>query len=269
MFSNTGLIGRPLSHTLSPLIHGYLLYKHKINGGYCCFEVKSEELKFILSNFKRFHFKGFNVTLPYKTDIIKYLDDLSSEAKNINAVNSVKIDSGKAKGYNTDIFGIEKTFEHFKIELKNKRILVLGAGGSAKALFYFLKDKDLTVDVVNRTPKKAENVLLELNIDNFNIYGLPFLQKRNSYDIIVNTTSIGINGEDFLDMSNIFCKEFAFDFQYNINIETSFLKVYKDKVKYFCDGLLMLIYQAAKAFNIFHNTDIDIDARDIVKYLQR
>lgn len=268
MYNNTGLIGKPLTHTLSPMIHGYLYWKYKINGGYCCFEVKEDELVSILKKFKKFKFRGFNITLPYKSDILTYLDEVSVEAQCINAVNSVKIDEEKAKGYNTDIYGIEKTFEHFNIDLHNKKILILGAGGSAKALFYFLKNKKLTFDIVNRTPKKAEKALYELDIQNCNIYDLLLLQKLNYYDIVINTTSVGINGGNFLDMSKIFCKEFAFDFQYNINDDTSFIKIYKNKVKHSCDGLLMLVYQAIKAFSIFHNKDISVKAKDIIEYLK-
>ncbi|MBZ4643564.1 MAG: shikimate dehydrogenase [Deferribacteres bacterium] len=267
MYSNTGLIGYPLEHSLSPKIHTYLYYKSLINGGYCCFEINRNELEDTINQFKRFKFKGFNVTLPYKIDVIKFLNELSTEAQEIGAVNTVKISNNKLYGYNTDLYGIIKTFELFSVSPQNKKILVLGSGGASRALFYFLKDKRCHVDVVNRTVINTENLLKEMKIEKFNIHDLLFLKKNNYYDIIINTTSVGIQNGEFFDMKNINCGEFAFDFQYSVSSQTPFLSIYNSLVEKRADGIYMLIYQAVKAFSYFHDIEIDVSLDKLAKFI--
>ncbi|UOD34350.1 shikimate dehydrogenase [Deferribacteraceae bacterium V6Fe1] len=267
MYHNTGLIGHPLNHSISPLIHNYFYHKSRINGGYCCFDIDKNEIAQIIHTMKKFNFKGFNVTLPYKTDIIDFLNEIDLQASKINAVNTVKIMEDKLFGYNTDLFGIEKTFEKFEIELSNKKILILGSGGAARPLFYFLKDKNANVDIVNRTVKNTETVLKQLRINSFNNFDLLFLKKNNYYDIIINTTSVGIDKKGFFDMSHIDCGEFVFDFQYSIDGDTPFLDIYKEKVAKYTDGLLMLIYQGLKAFELFNDVKLVIDINELKKFI--
>lgn len=267
MYHNTGIIGHPLSHSISPTIHNYFYYKSRINGGYCCFDIQKDEIEQIIYLMKKFNFKGFNVTLPYKTDIISFLDDIDLEASKINAVNTVKIKDGKLIGFNTDLFGIQKTFEDFNIKASNKKILILGSGGAARPLFYFLKDKGAYVDIVNRTVKNTEAVLEQLGIRSFRNFDLYFLKKNNYYDIIVNTTSLGIDKSEFFDMSNINCGEFVFDFQYSVDGDTPFLNIYKEKVPKYTDGLLMLIYQGLKAFELFNDTKFVANINKLKKFI--
>lgn len=254
MYNNTGLIGHPLNHTLSPLIHNYCYFNSGVNGGYCCFDIPKDDLPEIISNFKKYNFKGFNVTLPYKRDVMDFADSLSDETEQIGASNTVKIHNNKLIAYNTDIKGILSTFKLFNIDLQNKKILVLGSGGSARPLFYLLKSANAkSVDVVNRTIKNAENMLKDLRIQQFNIYDKFFLKQKSIYDIIINTTSLGLNGDEFFDMTNIDCSEFVFDFQYSIHGDTPFLSKFKQKCKSSSDGLIMLISQGVEAFNIFND----------------
>ena len=270
MYNNTGLIGHPLSHTLSPLIHNYCYFNSGINGGYCCFDIPKEDLSWLISIFKKYSFKGFNVTLPYKSEIISLMDHLSEEVEQIGASNTVKIQDDKLYGYNTDIKGILATFNLFNVTLRDKKILVLGSGGSARPLFYMLKNAGArSVDVVNRTVKNTENILNELKIQKFNIYDTLFLKQRNMYDIIVNTTSLGLNSEDFFEMSNVGCSEFAFDLQYSVHGDTPFLSKYRGRCKCISDGLVMLISQGVEAFNIFHNMSFSWDVFDIRNKLIR
>lgn len=264
MYNNTGLIGHPLSHTLSPLIHNFFYFNAGVNGGYCCFDVQKSDLPGIISNFKKYNFRGFNITLPYKKDILEFADFLSEDVENIGAANTVAVRENKLYAYNTDIKGIIDTFKVFDVQLKNKRILVLGSGGSARPLFYLLKDASpKSVDIVNRTIKNTEDILSELKIQSFNIYDTFFLKRRNIYDIIVNTTSLGLKGDCFFDMENIECSEFLFDFQYNINNETPFLLSFNGKYHLKSDGLVMLISQAAESFNIFHGLSHCWDALEV------
>lgn len=250
MFFNTGIVGFPLKHSLSPLLHNFFIYHTDLNGGYCCFEVpENSGLPKTLSFLKEKGFRGINVTLPYKVTIMDYVDEIDDLALDIGAVNTLIIqENGNIYGTNTDIYGIEKTFERFGVSCSNKNVLVLGAGGSSKALFYYLKRYDCeSLTIVNRTPEKADEILANSGITKAETADLEALKKDNVYDIIINTTSVGLDGGGFLDMSKISCREFAFDFQYSKTL-TPFLKEYRNQNIIYSDGLMMLIYQGAKSF---------------------
>ncbi|WP_303699899.1 shikimate dehydrogenase [Flexistipes sinusarabici] len=249
MFFNTGIIGFPLKHSLSPLLHNFFIYHTGVNGGYCCFEVsKAENLPKTLSFLKESGFVGLNVTLPYKTDIMKYTDETDAVASEIGAVNTLLLNESGIFGVNTDVYGIEKTFEHYGVSCLDKDILVLGAGGSTKALLYYLKYQNYkSLTIANRTPVKAEKMLAHFGLNKSRTKEIESLKKYNEYDIIINTTSAGLEGGRFLDMSNIKCREFAFDFQYSGNL-TPFLKEYYKQNIICSDGLMMLIYQGVESF---------------------
>jgi len=250
VYLNAGITGHPLDHTLSPMLHNYFMYHFRINGGYCCFDVgEKESLGFLLNNLKKWHFKGINVTLPYKNDIISYLDFVDKNALNIGAVNTIVFeDNGSMSGYNTDFYGIYKTFEINGVDCNGKNILVIGAGGATKALLYYLNSFNYnSLTLINRSLDKAERLSLKFNMKNVVVEDLDFLKKNNEYDIIINTTSIGIDDGSFLDMSKISSKEFVFDLQYS-KAETPFLKQYKYRVNNYTDGLVMLIYQGYESF---------------------
>ncbi|AEI14878.1 Shikimate dehydrogenase [Flexistipes sinusarabici DSM 4947] len=265
MFFNTGIIGFPLRHSLSPLLHNFFIYHAEVNGGYCCFEVsKADNLPKTLSFLIESGFVGVNVTLPYKTDIMRYIDITDSAASEIGAVNTLLFDDSGILGLNTDVFGIEKTFKYHGISCLGKDILVLGAGGSTKALLYYLKSQSYkSLTIVNRTPVKGEEMLAHFGLNKCRVKDIDSLKKYNEYDIIINTTSMGLDGGRFLDMSNIKCREFAFDFQYSVNL-TPFLKEYYKQDIICSDGLMMLIYQGAESFsrwaeNIFVTKQLNIE----------
>lgn len=249
MFFNTGIIGFPLKHSLSPLLHNFFIYHAGVNGGYCCFEVsKADNLPKTLSFLRESSFVGINVTLPYKTDIMEYTDETDAVASEIGAVNTLLFNGSGIFGLNTDVYGIEKTFEYYSVSCLDKDILVLGAGGSTKALLYYLKDQGYkSLTIANRTPVKADKMLAHFGLNKSRTKDIESLKKYSEYDIIINTTSMGLDGGRFLNMSNIKCREFAFDFQYSKNL-TPFLKEYYKQNVIYSDGLMMLIYQGAKSF---------------------
>jgi len=249
LFFNTGIIGFPLKHSLSPLLHNFFIYHAGVNGGYCCFEVsKADNLPKTLSFLRESSFVGINVTLPYKTDIMEYTDETDAVASEIGAVNTLLFNGSGIFGLNTDVYGIEKTFEYYSVSCLDKDILVLGAGGSTKALLYYLKDQGYkSLTIANRTPVKADKMLAHFGLNKSRTKDIESLKKYSEYDIIINTTSMGLDGGRFLNMSNIKCREFAFDFQYSKNL-TPFLKEYYKQNVIYSDGLMMLIYQGAKSF---------------------
>lgn len=260
-YINLGLIGKPLSHTLSPKIHTSFLYKSRLNGGYNAFEVAAaERLPFILNFFKEYNFRGFNITVPYKEDIIPLLDSLHPDAEEIEAVNTVLIKEGRSIGYNTDIYGFRKTLEEAGVELKDKTVLVLGCGGAAKAVFKVIKDAEpKSVTVVNRTAEKCEKIKKLLKFDNFFIYDYNFIGQKQQFDVIINTTSIGLDGSTFPVMANLTCFDAAVDIQYKKEGLTPFLSAFEDRTNILADGLGMLIHQAHEAFRIWTDISVEID----------
>ncbi|MGA1846906.1 shikimate dehydrogenase [Deferribacter abyssi] len=262
---NYCLIGHPVNHSLSPKIHNYLIYHTKLNAGYICFDISDNDFGSYI-NFLRKNFDGFNVTVPYKEKIINYLDEIDFEADNINAVNCVKIIDGKLIGFNTDIYGIRKTFEKYDVNLDHKNILIIGSGGAAKPLIQYIKNfKYSKLDIVNRTVSKAGNLIKKFDVKKSDVFPLEYLGKNVIYDIIINTTSIGLKGEWPYKM-NIKAKEFIFDMQYKLESKTPFLSLVNfDKS---CDGKIMLIYQAVKSFEIWNNISLQIDLINIIEQMR-
>ncbi len=144
-----GLIGEHLSHSFSKEIHSYFAdYDYEI-----C-EIPPKKLN---EFFKKKDFKGINVTIPYKKDVIKYLDEISYEAKETGSVNTVVNRNGRLYGYNTDCFGLKNLLKKNRIDLKDKNVLILGTGGTSNTAFFTAKSENAkTVFKVSRTPKNGE-----------------------------------------------------------------------------------------------------------------
>lgn len=256
MYINAGLIGFPLSHSLSPALHSYFFHISGLSGGYCCFEIPNiDEIQNILTIFKKFSFVGFNVTVPYKTEIIKYCDEIDKDALNIGAVNTVHIKNGSLKGYNTDVFGFSKLLESANVALVGKKVLLLGAGGAAKAaVSYMNKNCPSILTIANRTVGKGENLSSFCQFETEVLEGFDALKGRQ-YDIIINSTSLGLNGEEFPDIG-VKQVEAAVDIQYKSSITPFLARV--DAVKK-VDGLPMLLWQGSKAFEIWTGYEIQPD----------
>ncbi len=197
-----GLIGWPVEHTKSPFIHNTLFKEFNMNAVYVPVPVNPRELEKAVEGLKAQNFAGFNVTVPHKKDIIKYLDDVSEEALLMGAVNTVKISDGRLKGYNTDADGFVRDFTGaFDTDFKGKRVTLLGAGGTARALAVKLAAEGTgRLTIVNRTLQNAQ-AIVELAVDNLGhsrVYGItpeaPEFQKElEQSDIIVNTTPAGMS----------------------------------------------------------------------------
>lgn len=263
--NNYCLIGNPVKHSLSPIIHNFFIFNSKINAGYVAFEVDERDFENFVG-FLRLNFDGFNITLPYKQKIFKYLDEVDDVAYEIGAVNCVKVSDGKLKGFNTDYYGIVKTFELFNVDLNDKEIVVVGCGGAARPLFYYLKGKPYkNLMIINRTVEKAEKVASEFELEKVKIISLSHLEKINNCDIIINASSIGLDNGVFMNLK-LSVSDFAFDMQYKLNGLTPFLKeVEVDKKS---DGIYMLILQAIKSYEIWNNKSYNFDINKIIKHIE-
>jgi len=250
------VIGNPIDHSLSPQIHNYWIKKNNISGIYDKQKLNSSNLNELIIKIKDKEINGLNVTVPFKNEIISYLDTLSNEAKTTQSVNTIYLENDKVVGHNTDIDGFELAIKDKDYEVKGKRIFILGAGGVVPSIIFALnKMKASEIVISNRTKQKAENLK-----DLFKNLSIVDWGKIPYFDMIINATSLGLsNKDDFnLDFTKIEKGKFFYDVIYNPK-ETNFLKKAKLMGNQTENGKKMFIYQAASAFKIWHNIYPKID----------
>ena len=242
---NYAVIGYPVKHTLSPVIHNANFKALNIDADYKALEIKPEGLGNIRALVNEHGLSGFNVTVPHKENIMKYLDHIAPAAEKIGAVNTVHVKNGKYYGYNTDVTGYMKAFND-AFGLKKRHILILGAGGAAKAVHRAHADNGDEVTVMAR---RAESFDSFKTTDFNRLLNTEF--NGESYDAVINATPLGLNGEDVfekmqLDTSFITEDTAGMDLIYNPAV-TPFMNYFKNNA----NGLEMLINQALDAFGIW------------------
>ena len=244
------VIGNPIEHSLSPNLHNYWIKKNNLNALYDKKLLEHGKIKQLISNVREEKIHGLNVTVPFKKMVIPFLDILSDEAKNSQSVNTIYKDKGKIIGDNTDIEGFKTALETTNQVIKNKKALILGAGGVVPSIIVALKKMQISkIYLSNRTELKAleiKKLFPEIEIIEWG--------KVTSFDIIINATSIGLNKKDEIniDYKNISPNKFFYDVIYNPK-ETNFLRRAKEFGAQTENGKMMFIYQAQKAFFIWHN----------------
>jgi shikimate dehydrogenase len=254
-----GLIGEKLSHSYSPQIHGLFFNITGINGEYKLFEIVRKDIGTFLQNAQKERFAGLNVTIPYKTDVIQYLDELSPEAEKINAVNTISF-NGRVSGYNTDYFGIDYTFKKHVADVNGTRVLVTGSGGAAKAVVsYLLDNKAKEIYIASRDNAKAGKKFPEAKAVSYSdvIEYCPF-------DIIINTTPAGMHpntGISPLTKEQIRGAVFLFDLIYNPPV-TKLIEIAGSLGIPSTNGLYMLTAQAVKAQEIWNGKEYGIEIID-------
>ncbi len=263
-----GLIGNPVKHTMSPLIHNSLASMTGINMVYVPFEVKEKELKNAIKGAVALDIQGMNVTIPYKTDVIPFLEDVDPLAKAIGAVNTlVRTANGGFKGYNTDMTGLYHAMQDEGIELKDQTVVILGAGGVARPTAFLCANKGAKkVYILNRTFEKAVDVADEVNLalefTDSDEKVVPMLlgdyrkvlEAEGSF-IAIQCTSVGL----FPDVNSavIEDEEFykkvssAMDLVYR-PLQTKFLKLAKEAGAKTFSGLKMLLYQGIDAYELWN-----------------
>ena len=264
-----GIVGHPLGHSLSPIIHNHSFQELEIDAVYLPFNVTPDYIRTLTTSMKSLGVSGVNVTVPYKKEIINQLDWISEDAKLLNSVNTIKIDNGIVKGYSTDYIGFRRKFIEENIDYKNKSILLIGTGGAAAAIATGLTiiDKHENVTITGRTESKIIDLISNIDknggkAEKVILNSEEFLSKFSSYDIIVQITSVGMspNIEDSVIDGKLFNKDqIAYDIVYNPLI-TKFLSDAQSCGAKILTGLDMLIYQAAESFKIWTGKEMSIES---------
>lgn len=259
-----GIIGDPVEHSMSPIMHNAAFRYLSLDYIYVPFKVSSDELKSAIDGAKSLNIKGLNVTIPHKTDVIQYLDSFDKSAELIGAVNTIKFDDDDhAKGYNTDGVGAVKAIEEFST-VKDKKIIILGAGGASRAVsFQILIDGAKELVIANRTPENALELKNDLT-EKLNAYvkcvdlGEELKNELVDADILINTTPIGmyphVDQEPLVKAEMMHEKLIVNDLVYN-PLKTGLLKEAEKAGAKSISGIKMLIYQGMESFRIW--TDVN------------
>ena len=257
------VIGNPIDHTLSPKLHNYWIKKNNINAIYEKQKLEEGDLENLIFQVKEKKIYGINVTVPFKKSAIPFLDELTLEAKKTQSVNTIYLENNRAIGHNTDIGGFETSIHKSNINLTNKKILILGAGGVVPSIIYALtKMKVSEIVLSNRTKEKAENLKKFFKDIKIIKWG-----EVSDFDMIINATSLGLKEKDKINLDFLSsCKNKLFyDVIYNPK-ETNFLKTGKNLGNNIINGKLMFIYQALLAFDIWHKLKPDVN-EEVLKLL--
>lgn len=264
-----GIIGNPVRHTKSPVIHNFLAEKMGINLVYVPFEVENDVVTAVKGAYE-LGIVGMNVTVPWKQEVINALTDIDDLAKRIGAVNTLVSSEKGYKGYNTDMTGLFRAIQSEGITLTGRDVIMLGAGGAARAVaFLCAKENVSSLTILNRTKEKADNIIKDVSkyteetgknitlktdtLDNWKNY------ERNNL-IVFQCTKLGLNEEDEAPVN---------DADFYKNIEHGIDLVYRENTKFQCEvknaggcaytGLKMLVYQAIDAFELWNKVSVPLE----------
>ena len=262
------VVANPIKHSISPFIHNRAFEATNTNGVYLAWEVEGTDLAETVANIRRYQMFGINLSMPYKEQVIPYLDQLSEEARLIGAVNTVVNREGTLIGYNTDGKGFFKSLPSFKIS--GKRMVLLGAGGAAKAILaQAILDgvSQISVFVRSSSMEKTRPYLEKIQnatgfrVDLFALEDVQDLQDSiTKADLLVNATSVGMDGSSQPIPTSIVLPEklLVADVIYQ-PFETPFLKWARNQGNQSINGLGMLLYQAAEAFQLWTGKEMPTD----------
>ena len=244
-----GIAGDPVAHSLSPRMHEAAFLEADVPGIYLKFQVKQDELEDFFQVALEYDLRGFNVTIPHKEAVAPLLDRLAPSATQVGAVNTVLIEEGEFIGHNTDVHGVEMTFKESGVDPKGKKVLLVGAGGAARACCAYLYGAGAKVSIYNRTRGRAEDLCRSFR----NCQAIDSDTLSDQYDIVINSTPVGMKGfpgglpapEHVLRPS-----QFVLDLVYTPPI-TPFLEAAERAGAATANGERMLLHQAIKAFEIW------------------
>ncbi len=249
------LIGTPVRHSYSPFIHNTAFEQLNLSACYVALNVSAGQLGEAVHGMRALGFGGFNVTVPHKESVMAHMDEISEEAQLIGSVNTAVNVKGKWVGYNTDAIGFARSVEKDRHKLKNKKILIVGAGGGARAVTYALIKHFAATDIVisNRSKDHAAKLIRDFNarFPRARLTFTPLEAVRSEFGFVINATSAGLHSKESLLKKPFFSSEMVvYDLIYHPS-ETLFLKYAREAGAACANGLEMLLLQASAAFEIW------------------
>ena len=250
-----GIIGYPVEHSFSPRMHNAAFSELKMDARYLAFPVRPEQVKQALEGIRVLNISGINVTVPHKSSVIPYLDEVSTLARELGAVNTILNVAGRLSGTNTDISGFVRSLGALKFSPINKTVAVLGAGGSARAVLAGLADAGASrILIYNRTMVRAESLVSEFS-NNFPESQLSAVSLQtvhdSNLDLLVNTTTVGMESDERpIDLSQCLKIEHVLDLIYS-PAKTRLLRQAEDLGIPAVNGSGMLLYQGCDAFTFW------------------
>lgn len=261
---NLAVIGYPVMHSLSPEMHNFISENLGLDYYYRHEEVLPENLEKAVESFRKEGISGFNVTAPHKVEVMKYLDEITPGAKMFGAVNTVVNENGRFVGYNTDAEGFYRSLLYHGIDVENKDILILGAGGAAMPVsMYLASKKPNSLTISNRTKEKAEAI--REKVYEYCGFSAKTEIEQKTYDIIINCTSLGMGKNTGIsplsDYSVIDADTCVVDMIYNPS-ETELLKKASEFGAKTVNGLGMLVFQGIIAYELFTGAKVPMELAD-------
>ena len=255
-----GIIGNPIKHSLSPVLHNYWFNKYGLDASYSIIEADEKDLKNIIKRIRDKELVGINVTLPFKQKIINKIDQIINDAELTGSVNTILLEGEKIIGENTDVFGLQAAYLKEIDNCGGKEALVIGAGGVSPSVVLSLKKSGVKkISITNRTNEKC--IFLKKKFNYLNILSWDNLGNEiQKFDIIINATSLGLKGgEDFnFNFLNTKKSVIYIDTIYN-PLETKTYNYLKEEGKKVFNGLDMFIYQGQKSFYLWNKINPEID----------
>ena len=265
MTKQLGVIGYPLSHTLSPVFQQAALDYHAIPVTYSAWPTPPDRLSETVKRLRGEDYMGFNITIPHKEQLLDLVDDVNEMARSVGAVNTVVNRNGVLTGHNTDTYGFVRSLrEKADFDPRGKNVLLLGAGGAARAAAFALAGEGVErLTIANRTVSRAESLAEDVGETLPKIDVVPLANVSGDADLIVNSTSIGMAsgdgaGQTPLAAASISRNALAYDMVYT-PAETPFLRCAQQAGARVLGGLWMLIYQGAAAFELWTGKDAPMD----------
>ncbi|WP_440920413.1 shikimate dehydrogenase [Candidatus Pelagibacter sp.] len=245
------VIGNPIDHSLSPKLQNWWLKENNIDATYDKIKLEVHEIQKFIQEIKEQKIAGCNVTVPFKKTVIPFLNRLSPEAEQTQSVNTITYDNGDLVGHNTDIAGFDCAIKKLDFNVEGKKVLILGAGGVVPSIIFALQKMNAQeITISNRTKEKAENLRVLFNNIKILEWG-----DLTDFHMIINATSLGLNNEIIdLDFSSLGQDKLFYDVIYNPQ-ETQFLKMGKQLGYKTENGKTMFVYQALKAFKLWHKIE--------------
>ena len=266
-----GVIGHPIAHSLSPLLHNTAFSLLGLDCSYEAFDIEPSSLGAGIREFKGLGFLGLNVTIPHKEAIVEFVDEQSDESKAAGAVNTVIFDGDRIRGDNTDVYGVAASLENYRSQIQQQMAVVIGAGGSARAIVYALCDRFAPAEIViaNRSEERAKELIADLKPHakqtSLRSISLPSAKLDGVVEqatAVINATSVGmypaVNESPIGDQARFHQGQIVMDLIYT-PLETRFLNQASRCGARTISGLEMFLHQGARSFEIWLGRQMPVE----------